>query len=89
MAGFLIAIVACLLPFAFGALGLGRPRVVIGIGGVLAFGWVISLAAKRPTDANEVPLWFVAGLVLLLYAIWCGGLWLGLRLRRIRRATPG
>ena len=88
MAGFLIAVVACLLPFVLGTLGLGRPRVVIGVGGLLAIGWLFSLAAKRP-DSSAVPLWFVCGLVLLLYAIWCGGLWLGLRLRRLRRATPG
>jgi hypothetical protein len=90
VAGFLIAVLACVLPFALGILGLGRPRVVLGVGGVLAFGWVISLAAKRPADTNDVlPLWFVAGLVLLLYGIWCGGLWLGVRLRRMRTATPG
>ena len=90
MAGFLIAVIASLLSFALGALGLGRPRVVLGVGGLLAVGWVISLAAKRPADTNDVlPLWFVTGLVLLLYGIWCGGLWLGVRLRRIRRATPG
>ena len=88
MAGFVIAGVAGLLPFALGMSGLGRPRVVIGVGGMLAIGWVFALAAKR-SDATEVPLWFVGGLVILLYAIWCGGLWLGVRIRRIRRATPG
>jgi hypothetical protein len=90
VAGFLIAAIASLLAFALGALGLGRPRVVVGVGGLLAVGWIISLAAKRPADTNDVlPLWFVTGLVLLLYGIWCGGLWLGVQLRRIRRATPG
>jgi hypothetical protein len=90
VAGFLIAVIACSLSFALGALGLGRPRVVLGVGGVLALGWVISLANKRPADANDVlPLWVVTGLVVLLYAIWCGGLWLGVRFRRMRRATPG
>ncbi len=92
MAGFLIAIVAFALPFGFGALGVGRPRVVLSVGGVLAVGWVISLAANRATDTNGeafIPLWFLGGLVCLLYAIWCGGLWLGLRLRRIRRAAAG
>ena len=88
MAGFVIALVACLLPFALGMSGLGRPRAVLVIGGLLAVGWVFALAAKR-TDSNEVPLWFVAGLVILLYGIWCGGLWLGVRLRRMRQATPG
>ena len=88
MAGFVIAGVAGLLPFALGMSGLGRPRVVVGVGGMLAIGWVFALAAKR-SDATEVPLWFVGGLVILLYAIWCGGLWLGVRIRRIRRATPG
>jgi hypothetical protein len=88
MAGFLIAVIAGTLPFGLGMLGLGRPRAVIGVGGLLAVVCVFSLAAKRP-DSSSVPLWFVCGLVLLLYAIWCGGLWLGLRLRRLRRATPG
>jgi hypothetical protein len=89
MAGFLIAVVAGALPFVLGTFGLGRARVVLVVGGIVAFGWVIALAADRPTEPRAVPLWFVAGLVALLYAIWCGGLWLGLRFRRIRRATPG
>jgi hypothetical protein len=88
MAGFLIAVVAGTLPLVLGMLGLGRPRVVVGVGGILAVGWIFSLAAKQP-ESSPVPLWFLGGLVLLLYAIWCGGLWLGLRLRRLRRATPG
>jgi hypothetical protein len=86
MAGFVIAVAACLLPFALGALGLGRTRVVV-IGGVLGFAWIVSMAISR--TRTEPPLWFGVGLVLLLYAIWCGGLWLGARVRRIRRATPG
>jgi len=92
VAGYLIAVVAFILPFAFGAVGLGRPRIVVGVGGILAVGWIISLAASRTPDPNGddlIPLWFLAGLVSLLYAIWCGGLWLGLRLRRIRRAAAG
>jgi hypothetical protein len=92
MAGYLIAIVAFVLPLAFGTTGVGRPRVVLGVGGVLALGWVVSLAASRATDTNGnafIPLWVLAGLVCLLYAIWCGGLWVGLRLRSIRRAAPG
>jgi len=88
MAGFVIGLVACVLPFALGMSGLGRPRVVVGVGGILAVGWVFALAAKR-TDSHDVPLWFVGGLVILLYAIWCGGLWLGVRLRRMRRARAG
>jgi hypothetical protein len=89
VAGFVIAIAACLLPFALGALGLGRARVVI-IGGVLAFAWIVAMAVAHPPDTSvSPPLWFGIGLVVLLYAIWCGGLWLGARLRRIRRATPG
>jgi len=89
MAGFVIAITACLLSFALGALGLGRARLLI-IGGVLAFAWIVAMAAARPANPNaSPPLWFAIGLVLLLYAIWCGGLWLGARLRRVRRATPG
>jgi hypothetical protein len=89
MAGFVIAVVAGVLPFVIGTLGVGRPRAVLGIGGVIAFGWVIALAAQRPPTPRPIPLWFVAGLVALLYAIWCGGLWLGVRYRRMRHATPG
>jgi hypothetical protein len=88
MAGFVIAVVACLLPFALGVFGLGRARIMI-VGGVLAFASIVALAARRTSETNEVPLWYVGGMVVLLYAIWCGGLWLGVRLRRIRRATPG
>jgi len=88
MAGFLIASIAGLLPFLIGRY-LGRPLTVAAVGGTLAFGWLVALAAKPPSEAGEVPLWYVGGMVLLLYAIWCVGLWLGVRLRRIRRATPG
>ena len=88
MAGFVIAALAGMLPLLLGIFGLGRPRVVVGIGGMLAVGWVFALAAKR-TGPGDVPLWFVVGLVLLLYGIWCGGLWLGVRLRRMRRPAPG
>ena len=45
------------------------------------------LAVGRVDDGQGgklVPLWFLAGLVALLYGIGCGGLWLGLRLRRAR-----
>jgi hypothetical protein len=43
------------------------------------------MAASEGPDARDaVPLWFAFGLMALLYAIWCGGLWLGLRLRRAR-----
>jgi hypothetical protein len=92
MAGFVIAIAAFALPFLLGATGLGRARVTLAVGGMLAFGWVISLAQNRATDAHGnavIPLWFLVGLVVLLYAIWCGGLWVGVRLRRMRRATHG
>ena len=88
MAGFLIASIAGLLPFVVGRFRLGRPWVVLAVGGVLAFGWLVTLAAK-PAGTNDVPLWYVGGMVILLYAIWCGGLWLGVRLRRMRQATPG
>jgi type VI protein secretion system component VasK len=87
MAGYLIAVVAFALPLAFGATGLGRPRMVLGVGALLAFGWLLSLAATRAEDGRGeavIPLWLLGGLVVLLYAIWCGGLWLGLRLRRLR-----
>jgi hypothetical protein len=89
MAGFVIAVVAGVLPFLLGVFGLGRARVVVGVGGVLAFGWLVTAAMQRDPRAAEPPLWFFAGLVLLLYAIWCGGLWLGVRLKRMRRATAG
>jgi hypothetical protein len=88
MAGFLIASITGLLPFVVGRFRLGRSWVVLAVGGVLAFGWLVALAAK-PVGTNAVPLWYVSGMVILLYGIWCGGLWLGVRLRRIRRASPG
>jgi hypothetical protein len=88
MAGFAIAVAAALLPFVLGALGLGRVRVMI-VGGALALAWLVALASKRPTDTNDVPLWYVGGMVILLYGIWCGGLWLGAHFRRMRQATPG
>ena len=88
MAGFLIASVCGLLPFCIGRFGLGRTGIVVAVGGVLALGWLFALAAK-PGEAGEVPLWYVGGMVILLYGIWCGGLWLGVRLRRMRRAIPG
>jgi hypothetical protein len=87
VAGYVIAIVAFLVPLAFGATGLGRPRVVLIVGGALAMGWIVALLAGRAQDGRGhelVPLWFLAGLVALLYVIWCGGLWLGVRLRRPR-----
>jgi hypothetical protein len=88
MAGFVIASIAGVLPFLVGRFRLGRPWIVAGVGGVVAFGWLVALAAK-PRGTSEVPLWYVGGMVILLYAIWCGGLWLGVRLRRLRHATPG
>lgn len=87
MAGYLIAVVAFLVPLAFGVTGLGRPRVVLTVGAVLAVGWIIALVAGRAEDSRGhelVPVWFLAGLVVLLYVIWCGGLWVGSRLRRAR-----
>ena len=87
MAGYLIAVIAFLVPLAFGATGLGRPRVVLTVGGVLSVGWIVALIAGRAQDGlghELVPAWFLAGLVVLLYVIWCGGLWLGVRFRRAR-----
>jgi hypothetical protein len=87
MAGYVIAVVAFLVPLAFGATGLGRPRVVLSVGAVLGAASIVALVASRAEDGRGhelVPLWFLAGLVALLYAIWCGGLWLGRRLRRAR-----
>jgi hypothetical protein len=87
VAGYLIAVVAFGLPFVFATAGLVRPRLLLGVGGVLGIGWVAALAAGRAQDGRGhqiIPLWFLAGLVILLYLIWCGGLWLGLRLRKAR-----
>ena len=87
MAGYLIAVIAFALPLAFGASGLGRPRLLIGLGAVVACGWAVALVARRAEDGQGnhiVPVWFLASLVAILYALWCGGLWLGLRLRKAR-----
>jgi type VI protein secretion system component VasK len=87
MAGYLIAVIAFALPLGFGATGIGRPRVVIGLGAVLACIWTFALVADRAQNEQNnqiVPVWFLASLVVLLYLIWCGGLWLGLRLRKAR-----
>lgn len=83
--GYLIAGIAFSLPLAFGVTGVGRPRFVAGTGAVLAVVSAAALVAGRADDGHGrklVPIWFLAGLVVLLYVIWCGGLWLGLRLRR-------
>ncbi|MDQ2968546.1 MAG: hypothetical protein M3R37_09545 [Actinomycetota bacterium] len=87
MAGYLIAVIAFALPLAFGATGLGRPRLVMGLGAVVAFGWAVALVAGRAEDGQGrhlVPVWFLTGLVAILFVLWCGGLWLGLRLRHAR-----
>jgi len=87
VAGYLIAVIAFALPLAVGATGLGRPKVVIGLGLVVACGWAVSLVAGRAEDGQGhdiVPVWFLASLVAILYVLWCGGLWLGLRLRNAR-----
>jgi hypothetical protein len=87
MAGYLIAVVAFLLPYLLTATGLGRPRTVLVAGAVLGVASVASLAATRVEDGHGhglVPVWFLAGLVGLLFVIWCGGLALGVRLRRAR-----
>ena len=87
MAGFLISALAFALPLAFGATGIGRPRIVLALGGVLACTWAVILIAGRAQDGSGgrlVPIWFLAGLVALLYVLWCGGLWLGGRLRQAR-----
>jgi hypothetical protein len=87
VAGYLIAVVAFLLPFVFGATGAGRSRMVLGVGAVRALAWLAMLVADQPQDSARheiVPAWLLAGLAGLLYLIWCGGLWLGLRFRRAR-----
>src|SRR5205814_476596 len=52
MAGYLIGVVAFVLPFALGLTGIGRSNIVLGVGGVLAVAWVISLAQNRATDSK-------------------------------------
>jgi hypothetical protein len=50
-------------------------------------GSVAALSARQVEDGQGhklVPLWFLIGLVALLYGIWCGGLWVGVRVRRAR-----
>ena len=87
MTGYLIAVIALALPLSVGATGLVRPRVVIGLGAVAACGWAVALVAGRAEDGQGhhiVPVWFLASLVAILYVLWCGGLWLGLRLRNTR-----
>jgi type VI protein secretion system component VasK len=87
VAGYLIAVVAFALPFVFGATGSGRSRIVLGIGALVALGWFFALAVNKPQNESGqalLPLWLLAGLAGLLYVIWCGGLWLGLRLRKAR-----
>ena len=86
MAGFVIPTVAFVLPLGLTLSRLVRPRRLLVLGGVLALGWLVALAAARSQgDGHElVPLWFLAGLVLLLYTIWCGGVLLGARVRRAR-----
>jgi hypothetical protein len=87
--GYLIAVIAFALPLSFGATGVGRPRVVVGLGAVVACGWAIALVTGRAHDGQGhhlVPIWFLAGLVAILYGLWCGGLWLGMRLRKARAA---
>jgi hypothetical protein len=87
MAGYLISALAFALPLALGANGIVRPRVIIALGGVLACTWAVALVVGRAEDGQGrhlVPVWFLAGLVALLYVLWCGGLWLGTRVRRAR-----
>ena len=87
MVGYVIAVIAFALPLSVGATGLARPRIVIGLGALMACGWAVALATGRAEDAQGhhiVPVWFLASLVAILYVLWCGGLWLGLRLRHAR-----
>lgn len=88
MAGYLIASIAFALAFCLGATGARRPRAVLLLGAVFGVAWLGLAAANRQEDVDKgydvLPFWLLIGLVLLLYLIWCGGLWLGLRLRRAR-----
>jgi hypothetical protein len=89
VAGYLIALVAFALALVFGTIRAVRPQVVLAVGGILGVAAVaIAAAGAQDVEGKEVvPLWFVCGLVGLLYGIWCGGLWLGLRIRRARART--
>jgi hypothetical protein len=87
VAGYLISALAFALPLAFGAIGIGRPRLFIGLGAALACIWAVALVAGRAQDGqghHVVPIWFLLGLAALLYVLWCGGLWLGTRLKKAR-----
>jgi type VI protein secretion system component VasK len=87
MAGYLIAVAAFALPLAVGVTGLGRPRLVLGLGALVACCWAVALVAARAQDDQGnhlVPAWFLAALAAILYCLWCGGLWVGLRLRKAR-----
>jgi uncharacterized membrane protein YhaH (DUF805 family) len=87
VAGYLIAVIALALPLSVGVSGGARPKVVIALGAVMAFGRAVALVARRAEDGQGnhiVPVWFLGSLVAILYALWCGGLWLGLRLRKAR-----
>ena len=87
MAGYVIALTAFLIPFGLSLARWGRPVKLIVIGGFLGAGSMVAVAAGRTNEVegtDVVPLWFVIGLIGLLYAIWCGGALLGIRLRRMR-----
>lgn len=88
MVGYLIGSVAFAIAFLLGASRLGRPRIVLAVGALLGGGWIAAGAISRASEAGRgndvVPLWFLVGLVAFLYLIWCGGLWVGLRIRRSR-----
>jgi len=87
VAGYLIAVIAFLVPFGLCVTRIGRPATTLIVGGTLAAGWLVALATggtNKVGDRHIAPLWFLAGLVLFLYAIWCGGVLLGMRIRRLR-----
>jgi hypothetical protein len=87
VAGYLIAVIAFLVPFVLSATRIGRPVTTLVVGGTLAAGWLIALVTgetNKVAGRHIAPLWFLAGLVLFLYAIWCGGVLLGVRIRRLR-----
>jgi hypothetical protein len=87
VAGYLIAVIAFLVPFGLSFTRLGRPMTIVVVGGILAAAWVAAAAAGETNrvEGNEVaPMWFVTGLAVFLFAIWCAGLVMGIRLRRLR-----
>jgi type VI protein secretion system component VasK len=85
--GYVIAVIAFLIPFGVIVTRIGRPVSTLAVGALLAVGWLVALTlgeGNKVGGKDIAPLWFLVGLVLFLYAIWCGGVLLAVRLRRLR-----